>query len=161
MAGAYLRAASQVTPMDITIKHLTATDYPKLIELLDVYKEAFGLTEFNLPSADYLHGLLSHPTMLFNVAIRSGKVVGGLTAFTMPSVYYPGSELYIYDFAIRPAFQREGIGSALLKDLRAWCTRNGIKEIFVQADRPDRHAIEFYKKNGGIPEDVIHFSFPC
>jgi len=147
--------------MDIKINKLTPDDYPLLMELLDVYKEAFGLHDYHYPPVEYLESLLYHPTMLFVVAVHNGKAVGGLTAFTLPSVYFPASELYIYDFAIRPAFQHEGIGSALLKDLRAWCTRNGIKEIFVQADRPDRHAIEFYKKNGGIPEDVIHFSFPC
>jgi aminoglycoside 3-N-acetyltransferase I len=97
--------------------------------------------------------------MLFLVATRKGKVVGSLTAFTLPSVYYPASELYIYDFAVRPACQRQGIGTAMLKELRDHCTRSGIKEIFVQADRPDHHAIEFYQKNGGTPEDVIHFSF--
>jgi aminoglycoside 3-N-acetyltransferase I len=138
---------------------LTTTDYHQLTELLDVYKEAFGLTDFRQPPADYLKTLLHHPTMLFLVATRNGKVVGGLTAFTLPSVYYPASELYIYDLAIRPKNQRQGIGTALLKELREHCTRSGIKEIFVQADRPDRHAIEFYRKNGGTPEDVIHFSF--
>jgi ribosomal protein S18 acetylase RimI-like enzyme len=145
----------------ITIKKLTPTDLPLLTELLDVYKEAFALSEFRQPSIDYLQGLLEHPTTLFFVAADNEKTVGGLTAFILPSVYYPASELYIYDFAIRPAYQRQGIGTALLQELKAYCTRSGIREIFVQADRPDHYAIAFYEKNGGTPEDVIHFSFPC
>jgi len=31
----------------------------------------------------------------------------------------------------------------------------------LQADVGDDYAIDFYKKIGGVPEDVIHFSFAC
>jgi aminoglycoside 3-N-acetyltransferase I len=86
-------------------------------------------------------------------------VIGGLTAYILPSLYYPGSEAYLYDLAVAAPWKRQGIGTALLKALKEHGTPVDIKEIFVQADRPDQHAIDFYTPNGGIPGDVIHFSF--
>jgi GNAT superfamily N-acetyltransferase len=146
--------------MSVSVTILTPRDVPLLIELLDVYKEAFGLTDFVKSPASHLSDLLQHTAMLFLVAQDDQKVVGGLTAFTLPSTYYQGSEIYLYDFAILPARHRQGIGTLLLQELKAYGLRSGVKEIFVQADRPDKHAIDFYLKNGGIPEDVIHFTYP-
>jgi hypothetical protein len=35
-----------------------------------------------------------------------------------------------------------------------------VEEVFVQADQPDEHAIEFYHAMGGIAEQVVHFYYP-
>ncbi|MGZ7068899.1 MAG: GNAT family N-acetyltransferase [Methanobacterium sp.] len=58
-------------------------------------------------------------------------------------------------------FQRKGIGTRLIVELKKISCNKGDKEIFLQADIEDGHAIEFYKEIGGIPENVIHFSFAC
>lgn len=145
--------------MDFVIAKLTPVDYPLFEELLGVYKEAFDLTDSVWPPSDYLEQLLNNPTMTFMVAIYRERVIGGLTAYTLPSVYHQASEIYLYDLAVRNDWQRRGVGTLLLQQLIAYSTRLGIKEIFVQADSPDRHAIDFYERNGGIPENVIHFSF--
>jgi aminoglycoside 3-N-acetyltransferase I len=147
--------------MDTTIIKLDAADARLLSDLLDVYEEAFGLTEYIRPPSGYLDQLLHHPMVTFLVAQYEDRVIGGLTAYTLPSVYFPASEVYLYDLAIQPAFQRRGIGIRLLDELKAHCIQANIREIFVQADLPDKHAIDFYLRNGGIPENVIHFSFPC
>jgi aminoglycoside 3-N-acetyltransferase I len=147
--------------MDFVITKLGPTEYPLLEELLRVYKEAFGLTDQIWPPFAHLQQLLHNSTMIFLVAIHRQKVIGGLTAYTLPSVYHQAAEVYLYDLAVKNDYQRKGVGTLLVKELIAYCTRLGIKEIFVQADLPDNHAIDFYTKNGGIPENVIHFSFPC
>jgi aminoglycoside 3-N-acetyltransferase I len=146
--------------MDVTIRKLNATDYALLTELLSVYKEAFELTNQTWPEGPYLRQILDNPAITFMAAIHQQRVVGGLTAYTLPSVYRPASELYLYDLAVLPRCQRDGVGTSLLRQLIEDCRGKGIKEIFVQADIPDEHAIRFYRKNGGISEDVIHFSFP-
>ena len=67
----------------------------------------------------------------------------------------------MYDLAVHQDFQRMGIGTRLLEELRRIICNNGDKEIFLQADIGDTNAIDFYKRNGGVPENVIHFSFAC
>lgn len=139
---------------------LTPSDYSLLNELLDVYEEAFELAGYVKPSSVYLDQLLRHPAMQFWVATQERKVIGGLTALILPSVYFPAAEVYIYDLAVKIDHQRQGVGTLLLQELKSHCKKAGVREIFVQADKPDKHAIDFYLKNGGVPEDVIHFSFP-
>jgi ribosomal protein S18 acetylase RimI-like enzyme len=77
----------------------------------------------------------------------------------MPSVYYPASEVYIYDLAVESAWQRKGIGRNLIAALKDYCKGLGCKYIFVQADLVDQHAIDFYRSTGGKQEDVVHFDY--
>ena len=146
--------------MEISVIKLGPGDSAKFGELLDVFAAVFEMNGFIQPPPDYLEKLLLQDGLTVLTAIYQGSVVGGLTAYTLASVYSPSAEMYIYDLAIKTSFQRKGAGSLLLKELKDHCRRAGIKEIFVQADRPDQHAIDFYTKNGGSAEDVLHFSFP-
>ena len=53
------------------------------------------------------------------------------------------------------------MGTRLIEELKKISCGNGDKEIFLQADIDDEYAIDFYKKIGGVPENVIRFSFAC
>jgi aminoglycoside 3-N-acetyltransferase I len=69
------------------------------------------------------------------------------------------SELFIYDLAVRPEFQRQGVGRALIAALRVAGAAEGISEAFVPADNEDTHALDFYRAVGGDPAGVTMFSF--
>jgi aminoglycoside 3-N-acetyltransferase I len=145
--------------MDISIVKLTPADTTRLDQLLDIYTDVFAMTGFVRPPTSYLLQLLQDPTVTVFVALHDQKVVGGLTAYTLSSLYEKAKLLYLYDLGISPAWQRQGVGTKLIRGLLEYCAGEGISEVFVQADLPDTHAISFYTKNGGIREDVIHFSF--
>ena len=145
--------------MKIEYKKLEIGDLSRLTELIKVYEEVFEMEDFTLPNAQYLQSLLEKETVIFYVAITDIKVVGGLTAHILPSTYFPSSEVYIYDLAVETDFQRKGIGRELINSLKEYCASMQLKEIFVQADLEDRHAIEFYRATGGIAESVVHFSY--
>jgi ribosomal protein S18 acetylase RimI-like enzyme len=145
--------------MKIEYKKLEIGDLSHLTELIKVYEEVFEMEDFTLPNAQYLQSLLEKETVIFYVAITDIKVVGGLTAHILPSTYFPSSEVYIYDLAVETDFQRKGIGRELINSLKEYCASMQLKEIFVQADLEDRHAIEFYQATGGIAESVVHFSY--
>jgi len=67
---------------------------------------------------------------------------------------------YIYDLAVLKDFRRKGIGKMLIKRLTDYCKKNGFDEIFVQADRVDGYALDFYRlTNPTNEEDVVHFSY--
>lgn len=145
--------------MKIEYKKLEAGDLGYLTQLIKVYEEVFEMEDFTLPAAQYLQSLLEQETIIFYAAIIDKKVVGGLTAYILPSTYYPSSEVYIYDLDVKTEFQRKGIGRQLINSLKEYCARLGLKEVFVQADLEDRHAIDFYQATGGIAESVVHFSY--
>ena len=145
--------------MKTEYKKLKIEDLGYLTELIKVYEEVFEMKNFTLPTAQYLQSLLEKETVIFYVAVIDKKVVGGLTAHVLPSTYFTSSEVYIYDLAVETEFQRKGIGRHLIKSLKEYCVSLGLKEVFVQADLEDRHAIDFYRATGGIAESVVHFSY--
>ena len=145
--------------MKVKCRKLEAEDLNHLTQLLKVYEEAFEMEDFSMPNDKYLQGLLEFETTFFYVAILENEVVGGLTAHILPSTHFPSSEVYIYDFAVNPKFQRKGIGKQLIEFLKEYSTNMGCKEIYVQADLEDQHAVAFYKATGGSEASVVHFSY--
>lgn len=144
----------------MNIIRLTEQDRPRLSGLIKLYEQVFEMKPFAVPPAEYLEALLKDPGIIFFVAEEQEKIVGGLTAHVLHSVYFASAEVYVYDLAVSAELQRKGIGSQLMTALQAYCRQQGYREVFVQADRPDQHALNFYQKTGGLPEDVIHFTYP-
>lgn len=145
--------------METEYKKLEIGDLGYLTELIKLYEEVFEMEDFTLPDAQYLQSLLEKEAVIFYVAIIDNKVVGGLTAHILPSTYFPSSEVYIYDLAVQTEFQRRGIGRQLINSLKEYCSSLRLKEVFVQADLEDQHALDFYQATGGIAESVVHFSY--
>lgn len=147
--------------MEITIKKIKNGDAEKLEQLARVYADVFEMGEFENPSANYFEQLAANESVLIFVAEKDGQVVGGLTSHILPSTYFQTAEVYVYDLAVKTEFQRQGIGTKLMNGIKNYCRKSNVREIFLQADTIDEHAVKFYKKIGGLPEeDVVHFSFP-
>ncbi len=145
--------------MEITVKKLTVNDLNEFSSLIHIYAEAFEVENFVLPSAHYLQSLLKKEYMFFLTACNENQVIGGLTAYILSSVYEAKTEVYIFDIAVKPEFQQKGIGTKLLSELKVYCKAAGHKNIFVQADFEDTHALNFYRKTGGSEADVRHFNY--
>lgn len=149
--------------MKIKYQKLARQDLPLLKELIQIFEDVFEMDDFVLPTEKHLQNLLEDKNIFFFVAIleykQQNKVIGGLRAHILPSTYSESSEVYMYDLGVQTEFQRKGIGTQLIENLKAYCQKLGYKELFVQADVEDQHAIDFYKKTGGEAADVIHFSY--
>lgn len=143
----------------LTIKKLSSQDVDYLVALIRVYEAVFGMTNFRMPAPDYLTSLLRSDSLFFMVALLNDTVVGGLTAYVLPSPYFPSSEVYLYDLAVETTMQRKGVGKSLMTSLKSHCAALGYREVFVQADLEDQHAIDFYRATGGSSEEVVHFSY--
>lgn len=140
-------------------KRLGSIDLPYLKALIRVYEEVFEMENFTLPSDSYLQTLLRRDGLMFFVAMFEGKVIGGLTAHVLPSVYFESAEVYIYDLGVKTSFQRKGVGRKLMASLSEYCKEQGYKVFFVQADLADQHAMDFYQATGGQAERVVHYSY--
>ncbi len=143
----------------ITYKKLARTDILLLTELVNIYADVFETENFSMPDSAYFQTLLDNDAIVFFVALLDNSVIGGLTAYILPSVYYPSSQVYIYDLAVKQNMQRQGIGKEIVSSLKNYCKQTGHKEIYVQADFNDQHAVDFYRATGGHAEKVIHFSY--
>ena len=143
----------------ISIYQLSANELALMEELLGVFGEAFEEVDTyssSRPSAAYLKRLLSSDYFIVLAALKNGAVVGGLAAYELQKFEQERSEIYIYDLAIAAEHRREGIATALIRELKKIAVSRTAYVIFVQADHGDDPAIALYTKLG-VREDVLHF----
>lgn len=116
--------------------------------------------EKHTPLSDtYLDQLLQRPEFWAFAATDAGAVIGGMTAHALMMTAFEGSEVFLYDIAVSPTYQRRGVGRELIGALRRDATSLGVSTIFVPADDEDTGAIEFYSALGGRPRRVTFFEF--
>ncbi len=128
----------------------------ELQQLVFVFSLAFE-EKYEVDDA-YLNGMTANPSALILGAFEQEKVVGGLVAFEMNPIH-GAKELYIYDIAVHPAHQKQGIGTKLIEYLKEESKKRSIKTIFVEAESEDDGAVAFYRAIGGEEESVRHFNF--
>lgn len=139
--------------LPLQIRRLAPGDEPLAQELFRLFADVFD--EPNQPLSDaYLVSLLRRPDFWAVAAFAGTQLAGGLTAHTLPMTRSEQSELLIYDLAVRPEFQRQGIGRAIVTHVL-----NAAATAFVLADDEDTHALDFYRAIGGEPSPVTLFLF--
>jgi len=116
-------------------------------------------TESKPLSNHYLSRLLGRDDFWVFAASFEGRTVGGLTAYSLPLTRIEQSEIFIYDIAVVPQYQRRGIGSQLVTAVRSHASATGITVAWVPADNEDAHALDFYRSLGGEPAPVTIFTF--
>lgn len=136
--------------MKTKIKLLTKKDISTLKDLSKLFGKAFDDMQTygqDVPSDVYLGKFLSNKDNIVLVADIGGKTVGGLVAYTLTKFERERKEVFIYDLAVAPDHQRQGIGRKLIEELRIIAKAKGAYVVFVQADEGD-DAIKFYESLG-------------
>lgn len=143
----------------IEIKQLTTEDLLIFKSLVNIFNTVFEEDEPTSGSDASLLKLLSNNNFIALVALSDNQVIAGLTAYELQMYYSDTSEIFLYDMAVKPEYQRIGIGKALIQHLKEYCIKNNIKTLFVMAHEEDEHAIEFYRSTGGMGEKVVNFLY--
>lgn len=148
----------------ISIKKLAPEDSKAFAALIQLFQVAFEHEEKPEPDLHYLQALLQDARFWVFVAIKTAPgeeplVVGGLTAYMLYEYYEAKPLIYLYDLAVKEAFQRRGIGQKLVSALKAHSQGYGAVQLFVQADLEDEHALEFYRASGATATSVVHFNY--
>ncbi len=122
--------------------------------MAEVFEEPSGLL-----SEAYVSSLLSRAEFWALAAVTDDMPIGGVTAHALPMTRNESTELFIYDLAVHPDYQRRGVGRALVDALRTQAARRGLAVTFVPADNDDAHALEFYRALGGDAAPVTVFTW--
>lgn len=146
--------------MNVEVFKLEPHDASSFRDLVGVFAEVFNMPPFEIPSPEYLERLLCNPSFFAHVVTVAGEVVGGVTCYVLNQYYSTSCYVYVFDLAVHPRYQRQGLGSRLMKAVADYSRTLSADEVFVQADDEDVHALEFYRNTGGIPEKVTHFNYP-
>lgn len=131
--------------------------------LLVAFREIFEEEEKAYPERDYLAKLLEDDHLLVITATLEGEVIGGLTAYRLPSYEEMASTIYIYDLGIKEAFRMKGIGKKLVNFLLDYAQNHQVKAIFVDTEEVDNEeAIAFYNTVGFDTQmKVLQYTFNC
>ena len=140
------------------IRKLSVGDAELARSLFSVMASVFG-TNAHSVSVEHIASLLSRDDFWVIAALAEGAPIAGLTAFVLPLTHSELSELFIYDIAVAPVYQRRGIGSRLVQMARSLAADRGIATTWVPVENEDVHAIEFYRSMGGAPSPVTIFTF--
>jgi aminoglycoside 3-N-acetyltransferase I len=105
--------------------------------------------------------LLQRPGFrLFAALDDAGQVLGAVSAYELLGSDYRSAELLLWDVAVLPAYQRQGIGAGLLAAVRAWCAGAGIGLVLVMAEGEDLDAQSFYRALPQATEQTVQlFSY--
>lgn len=107
----------------------------------------------------YVGALLQRPDFFALAALTAGEVVGCVTAHALPMTRSASKELFVYDLAVQRDHRRRGIGRALVSELLACASQEGIEVAFVPADDEDEPALAFYRSLGAEASPVTIFTF--
>lgn len=139
---------------NLQVKELTSLDV--LRELTKVFTLAFETT-YDV-SDQYLSEMLENESTVILGAFEETTLVGGVVAFEFSPIH-GAKEMYLYDIAVHPDFQKKGIGRKLMSQLKQVAQSRGVETIFVEAESEDDHAVKFYRSIGGEEVLVNHFNF--
>lgn len=146
--------------MNLDLQLLQAHHLEEFTDLIAVFEDVFEIKNFRLPDKSHLQRLLTKETFFAVVAKTDGKIIGGLTVYVLDQYYATKPLAYIYDLAVLTEFQRKGVGKKLIAFTKNYCQQKGFEELFVQADKIDEYAIDFYRSTLPTEElEAFHFSY--
>ncbi|MBX7150365.1 GNAT family N-acetyltransferase [bacterium] len=129
--------------MTIKIKRISKFDKKFLKELFlkagkpnAVPNRAFFKNKFNVLSVAYI-----------------GKETAGYSwSFVLPHPDRLKPAMFLYSIDVFEPYQRQGVGSKLIGQLKKISRQLNCFEIFVLTDEKNFQAIEFYRSTGGVKE---------
>ena len=146
--------------MSLRIGKLSNKDVVSFVKVIELFEDVFEMKNFNIPPIHHLEDVLARKDFFVFAAWMEDDLVGGLTAYTLEQYYSVKPLAYIFDLAVSRDHQRKGIGDKLIKATNEFCRHHGFEEVFVQADKVDDHAVDFYRSTRPTEEEqVIHFYY--
>jgi GNAT superfamily N-acetyltransferase len=127
----------------ITIRPAVPSDAPILCELLT--QLGYPASEAEIPAR--LNAVATLPSAAAFVAMNGyGEVVGLVTTHIFPSIHDNEPIAWLTTLVVLEDARGAGIGSALVKHVEQWATRNGARRLSVTSGKQRKATHEFYEK---------------
>ncbi len=146
--------------MNLELQIVQSHNLTELTELILLFENVFEREDFKLPSDKHLQKLLDQEGFFAVIAKTNNKIIGGLTIYVLDQYYSTRPLAYLYDLAVMVEYQRMGVGKSLIAFTNKYCREKGFEEVFVQAEKVDDYAIDFYRTTKPTDQQqVLHFSY--
>lgn len=133
----------------ITYQTATLSEIDTLLPLIEAFHESEELPFDPMLDRRALQQLLSNPTLGRIWMIQNGDGAIGYVIVTFAySLEFRGYEACIDEFYIRPAYQRQGIGTQTLQFVESYCQLHNINAISLEVAEDNDQAQRVYRKAG-------------
>src|SRR5262245_40812771 len=85
----------------------------------------------NINRSAHLQTALARDDCYFIVCLADSTPVGYLSAYCFPNVENADLYVYLFDIIVDERYQRAGIGSRLIEELKRECLADGVARIWV------------------------------
>jgi len=85
---------------------------------------------------------------IIRIVIRNDEITGYFILTFGYSFEFHGRDALLDEFYIREEFRRKGLGTACLKYIEEYCTKENIKAVHLEVDKDNLEAKELYHRNG-------------
>jgi len=127
--------------------------------LVDLLRMLFAIeADFDFDAARQHRGLamlLAHDAAVLLVAEAAGQVVGMCSGQLTISTAEGGFSLLVEDVVVAQTWRGKGVGRELVAALEQWAGERKIGRLQLLADRNNGAALEFYRKLGWQPTELI------
>jgi aminoglycoside 3-N-acetyltransferase I len=127
----------------MTVRRLTASDSQFAARSINLLKAP---TEPVTPAT--LAQFLSRPENILLVVDDHGTPTGFLVAYLLDRIDRAQRMVCLYEISIAADHRQQGIGSALIEELKAFCRHENIIKTWVITDRTNPAAIRLYESTG-------------
>jgi len=116
--------------------------------LIELWQQCSLVRPVNNPHRDIQRKLHVHPEW-FLVGILDGQIVASVMAG------YEGHRGWLNYVAVAPAFQRRGLGRAIIVEAERLLGEAGCPKVNLQVRSANSSAIDFYRAIGYAMDDVV------
>jgi len=145
---------------NIVIKKLESSEITLAKEVILMFGFDHETDEPALPADKYIVEMLARNDFHVIVALKHGRLTGGLTAYEMNMFKRKTTEMFLYEIEVEESYRQKGIGKALIEYLKQMCDSKGIVEMFVGTSKDNLAARKLYSTTGGkADEDSVWFNY--
>ena len=122
-------------------RRLTSSDMDRVLEMNQTFREEFidpaGVKAFLKDDKNWIFAALEKDRV---IAFAYGYMLERLDAKRM---------MYIHEVGVAEEYQRQGVGTTLMEELKAAAAEDGCAKIFLITDQANEGANRLYQKTGG------------
>src|SRR5690349_12386803 len=90
---------------------------------------------------------------LLLVAYEGSHPCGFLYGYLLAGLRVRAPKLFLYSIDVAPRYQRQGVGTLLIEELKSIARNEACSEIFVLSNKSNNAAVHLYERTGGTPEN--------
>ena len=126
----------------MVFKKVSIDEYELVLRMEGIFWE-------NFIEKDSTKRFLKNPMNWLYACILDNKIIGFAYGYELNRLNTLKNMMYIHAVSILPEFQRQGIGTKLMDELKKSCKENGIFKIFLFTQKSNIGACSLYEKTGG------------